>query len=61
MIVEVKGCVDWELVCDVGVGDMTGDIVGAEAVKVGYELNMGYSVYDINDSVLTIGVGKDNV
>jgi hypothetical protein len=61
VIVEVRGCVDWGLVCDDGVGDMTGEIVGAEAVKLGYERNMGYSVYDINDSVLTIGVGKCNV
>jgi hypothetical protein len=31
------------------------------AAVVRHDRNMGYSAYDINNSVLTIGVGKGNV
>jgi len=51
--------VDGVVVCDDGSVDLTGDIAEAlGAVVVRHIRGMGYSVYDISDSVLTIGIGN---
>jgi len=54
--------VDGVVVCDDGSVDLTGETAEAVgAVVVRHIRGMGYSAYDISDSVLTIGVGMGNV
>jgi len=62
LLVRLREYVDRVVVCDDGSVDLTGDIAEAMgAVVVRHIRDMGYSVHDISDSVLTIGVGMGNV
>jgi len=62
VLVRLRECVDRVIVCDDGSVDLTGDIAEAMgAAVVRHIRGVGYSVYDISDSVLTIGVGMGNV
>lgn len=62
VVLKTKKYVDRVVVCDDGSGDLTREIAGGlGAAVVRHDRSMGYSAYDINNSVLTIGVGKGNV
>lgn len=61
-VVGGRSYVDGVVVCDDGSVDLTGAIVGGWGLWwCGMSGILGYSAYDINNSVLTNVVGKGNV